>query len=70
MPITTLTPDAMKASKAAALLASQVHKDLIATSTFTQAEAVVITGHIVAALLDTGSENSSMLGILPSRIGR
>jgi len=70
MPITTLTPDAINASRAASLLAVQVRKDLIATGQFDDAECTLMTGPIVGALIGSLCDDANRQSSIASRMGR
>ena len=70
MPITTLTPDAANASKAAALLAAQVRKDLIAAGFTSNDNLLDMTGQITAALVTAASSGSATLSSIPGKLGR
>jgi len=70
MPITTLTPDAVNASKAAALLAAQVRKDLVDAGFASDASLHDMTGKITAALVTAASSGSATLSSIPGKLGR
>lgn len=70
MPPTTLTPETINATKAAALLAMQVKKELVATKEFSVEQAVGMTGQIVAALIVGSFEASGTIGVLSHRLAR
>lgn len=70
MSITTLTPDAVNASKAAALLAAQVRKDLVAIGFVNNDSLLDMTGKITAALMTAASSGSATLSSIPRNLGR
>ena len=70
MPITTLSPETLNASKAAALLAAQVRRDLLETKQFTTDASEIVAGQITAALIIGSFEIGGPVGVLAARLGR
>jgi len=70
MPTTTLSPEATNASKAAALLAMQVKKDLVGAGFTSSNDLYVMVGAITAAILTTAGSGGATLEGLATRTGR
>lgn len=69
MPITTLSGDAVNASRASALLAAQVRDDLMQSGFKDSSDLIHITGRITAALIVATASGGGALSLLPSKLG-